>query len=389
MTSPGPTPPVHGSCDPRFARVKEAFAASLAGPYELGAAVSVVIEGAAVVDLWGGWADRGRQTPWARDTVVNVYSTTKGLLAMGAHRLIEEGRIDLDAPVARVWPELAAEDKGAITLRHFLGHQAGLPAVRPPLPPDALFDWSAMTTALAAERPWWEPGEGHGYHAMTFGWLVGEVIRRVTGKMPRDYLREVITGPLAVDATIGLPEGDEARCADLRPGRRTPGVSTLFDRILAEPDSMTARAFTNPPTMVMPEVVSSRAWRDADLPSLNGHASARAIARIYGALARGGAVDGVRILSRESVARCAEETSRGPDRVLGVSTRFGLGFMLPQEHDAFAPEGSFGHPGAGGSIGFADPTAKVGFGYVMNRMGLEILADPRARSLSDAVYASL
>lgn len=391
MTNPTTpaTPPLDGHCDPRFSRVKEAFAATLAGADELGAAVAVVAGGIPVVDLWGGYADRGRTKPWTRDTVVNVYSTTKGLLAMCAHHLVESGRIDLDAPVARVWPDLAAQGKEGITLRHLLAHQAGLPAIRPTLPPEALFDWGAMTSALAAEEPWWEPGTKHGYHAVTFGWLVGEVIRRVSGAMPKDFLREAITGPLGVDATIGLDERDDARCADLRPGRRTPGVATLFDRIMADPKSMTARAFTNPISMVMPETVSSRAWRDADIPSVNGHSTARALARIYGALAEGGAIDGVRVLSRESIARCAEQQSVGDDLVLGVQTRFGLGFMLPQAHDRFARAGSFGHPGAGGSNGFADPEARVGFGYVMNRMGVEILTDPRVQALSDAVFASL
>jgi len=375
-----------GRCDPRFARVKEAFAAVLAAPHELGAAVAVTIDGTPVVDLWGGFVDRGKTRAWSEDTLVNVYSTTKGLLAMCAHRLVEEGLIELDAPVARVWPELDSR----ITLRMMLSHRAGLPAVEAPLPPEALFDWSAMTRALAAQPPWWEPGTTHGYHAVTFGWLVGEVIRRVTGKMPRAYLREVLTGPLGLDFHIGLEAKDDARCAELRPARRTPDVPTLFDRIMAEPTSMTAKAFTNPITMALPETVSSRAWRDADLPSVNGHSTARALARIYGALARGGALDGVRVLAPESIARCAEEHSAGEDRILGVSTRFGLGFMLPQHPgDAFAPPGSFGHPGAGGSMGFADPSARLGFGFVMNRMGLEILTDPRVKSLSDAVYASL
>jgi CubicO group peptidase (beta-lactamase class C family) len=389
MTPQLTTPPLDGHCDPRFSRVKEAFAASLCGAGELGAAVALVVDGRPVVDLWGGYADRACTRPWTRDTVVNVYSVTKGLLAMCAHRLVEEGRVDLDAPVASVWPELAANGKERLTLRQMLAHRAGLPAIRATLAPEALFDWSTMTAALAAEAPWWEPGTNHGYHAVTFGWLVGEVIRRVTGTMPKDFLREALAGPLGVDATIGLDEAHDARCAELRPGRRVAGVPTLFDRIVAQPESMTAKAFTNPISMVMPNTASSRAWRDADLPSVNGHSSARALARIYGALARGGEIDGVRVLSRESVARCAEVQSEGEDLVLGVTTRFGLGFMLPQAHDPFARPGSFGHPGAGGALGFADPEARVGFGYVMNRMGVEILTDPRAQSLADAVLASL
>lgn len=390
------TPVVLGTCDPEFTSVKEAFAAVLARPHELGAAVSVVIDGEPVVDLWGGWADAKKTRPWAEDTLVNVYSTSKGILAMGVHRLVEEGRVELDAPVARIWPELDPR----ITLRMLLSHRAGLPAVRAPLPPEALYDWSAMTSALAAQEPWWEPGTAHGYHAVTLAWLLGEVIRRVTGKMPRAYLHDTIAGPLGADFQIGLRVEDEARCAELRPSRREPGTSTLFDRIAREPESMTAKAFVNPITMVLPDTLSSRAWRDADIPSVNGHATARGIARIYGALARGGDVDGVHLLSPESIARCREEQSFGADLVLGVRTRFSLGFMLPQhvgpspsetteKGDPFTRPGGFGHPGAGGSTGFADPDAKLAFGFVMSRGGNEILSDPRVLALSEAVYASL
>ncbi|MBX3186599.1 MAG: beta-lactamase family protein [Labilithrix sp.] len=372
---------VHGTCDARFSRVKEAFAETLAGEHELGAACSLVVEGRAVVDLWGGHADRKRTRPWERDTLVNVYSTTKGLLAMCAHRLVQEGRIDLDAPLSTLWPELSTPT----TLRWLLSHRSGLPAIRETLPPEALFDFAFMVRALEKEATWWEPGTAHGYHAMTFGWLVGEIVRRVSGKMPRDYFHGTIAGPLGVerDVQIGLALADEGRAADLRPARPAPGVRTLFDRIAAEPESMTAKAFVNPISLVMPDTITSRAWRDADIPSLNGHATARGIARIYGALARGG------LLAPESIARCREEQACGPDLVLGVTTRFGLGFMLPQPHDDFGGAASFGHPGAGGSFGFADPDAKLGFGYVMNRMGVEILVDPRPKALSAAAYASL
>lgn len=380
------TIPLDGRCDPQFARVKEAFAAVLARPHELGAAVTVTMAGKTVVDLWGGFADAKKTRPWEERTLVNVYSTTKGVLAMGVQRLVEEGKVDLDAPVARVWPELDPR----ITLRMLLSHRAGLPAVRAPLPPAALYDWSAMTSALAAQEPWWEPGTAHGYHAVTFGWLLGEVIRRVTGKMPRAYLHDTITEPLGADFQIGLRVDDEPRCAELRPSRKEPGSATLFDRIAREPESMTAKAFINPITMVLPDTLASREWRDADLPSVNGHATARGIARIYAALACGGDLGGTHLLAPESIARCREEQSAGDDLVLGVPTRFSLGFMLPQPStDPFAPAGSFGHPGAGGSMGFADPEAKLSFGFVMNRAGNEILSDPRVRSLSDAVYASL
>ena len=383
------TTEIHGECDPRFLRVKKVFAESFASGAELGAAVAITVDGGPVVDLWGGIANRAEGLPWAANTLVNLFSTTKGLTAMCAHHLVDEGRVDLDAPIADLWPEFGVAGKERITLRWLLSHRAGLPAIRETLPPEAMYDWDVMTGALAAEAPWWEPGTTHGYHAVTLGWLVGEVIRRVTGMMPGAYFREVFAGPLGLDAHIGLAASEDARCATLQNARRVPDKKTLFQRIMAEPASMTARAFTNPATIAMPGSVTSRAWRGADIPSVNGHATARAIAKLYGVLAAGGSVDGVRVLSREAIARCAEEHSRGLDSILDIDTRFSLGFMLPQPHDPFGREGSFGHPGAGGSIGFADPEARIGFGYVMNRMGTNILLDPRPQALIEAMYASL
>jgi CubicO group peptidase (beta-lactamase class C family) len=380
-----------GFCDPRFAGVRDAFDDSLARGKELGASVSVVLDGVTVVNLWGGFADRGQKRPWSEDTLVNVFSTTKGVTSVLAHRLVDEGKLDVDAPAARLWPELDTAGKGAITTRMLLSHRAGLPALREPLPPEALFDWERMTSALAAEEPWWEPGSRHGYHPFTFGWLVGEVIRRASGKTVNAYLLETLAGPLGLDLRLGAPVADDARCAELRASGRADGdPPTLFERIMAEPTSMTAKAFTNPFSMVAPGSAVSRAWRDAELPAVNAHATALAIARLYGALARGGELDGVRVLSRERIDDAREERSRGLDAVLGVDTRFGSGFMLTQPGEAFGPNASaFGHTGAGGSLGFADPEARIGFSYVMNRMGTAILVDARARTLIDALYAAL
>ena len=386
-----PTPNIHGAHDPRFDGVRDAFAATFAAPTEIGAALAVTVDGRPVVDLWGGSMDGARTKPWERDTLVTVFSTTKGLSAMCAHRLVDQGLLDLDAPVARYWPEFAAAGKERLLVRSLLDHRAGLPAIRAPLPPAAMFDWDMMTGALAAEAPWWVPDEQHGYHAVTFGWLIGEVVRRVSGKTIGAYFREEIAGPLGLDTHIGMDEANDARCADLRPGPRpSGGEETLFDRIIREPESMTAKAFINPMTMLMPGALASRAWRGAEVPAVNGHTTARSLARLYGALASGGALEGARVLSPESIARCHGERSSGMDAILGVSTRFSLGFMLSQPGASFGPNAtSFGHPGAGGSLGFADPVARVGFGYVMNRMGTEILVDPRALALIDAVYACL
>jgi CubicO group peptidase (beta-lactamase class C family) len=387
-----PTPPIEGHCDPRFAAVRDAFAESFARGEEVGASLSVVEDGRCVVDLYAGHADQARTRPWTRDTLVNVYSTTKAMAALCLLQLVEQGKVDLDAPVARYWPEFAAAGKDELPIRWLLGHRAGLAAVRKLLPGEALYDWDTMAAALAAETPWWTPGERHGYHAVTFGWLVGEVVRRVTGRSVGTYFREQIAGPLDADFHIGLPDAQHERVAEMSAmAPPEPGsVPNLLQAFLDEPEGLLARAFMNPPSMAMGP--NHAAWRRAEIPGANGQANARGIARVYGALARGGTQDGVDVLQRETLARAREEQSAGPDAVLQLATRFGLGFMLPQaaRDTRFGPsESAFGHPGAGGSIGFADPEAKLGFGYAMNKMGPSILVDARPLALIDAVYASL
>lgn len=386
------TTEIHGTCAKGFEAVKDALAASFARGEETGASVAVQLDGENVVDLWAGHADLDGQRPWQRDTIANVFSTTKGVTAILAHRLVEEGRIDLDAPVTRYWPEFGQAGKEKIPVRDLLSHRCGLPALRDFLPPEALFDWDAMTSALAAEKPWWEPGTAHGYHAVTYGWLVGEVIRRVTGKSVGTYLRDEITGPLGLDFAIGIPEADDARCAVLSPPPMVhlPGEPNLMELIMSDPSSITALAFINPPSLALPDTVLSRAWRGAEIPGANGHGTARALATLYGAIAVGGDVGGVHVLGPEAGGRAATEHSVGPDLVLRLRTRFGLGFMLSQPGNLLGPnDGAFGHPGAGGSIAFADPKARVGFSYVMNRMGPYILIDPRATALVGAFYDCL
>ena len=385
---------IQGTCSPRFVRVREVFAENFRSRDEIGAAVALTVDGEPVLDLWAGHADLARERPWQRDTIVNVYSTTKGLTALCLHRLVDEGKVDLDAPVARYWPEFAAEGKDELPVRHLLGHRSGLAAVRDVLPADSLYDWDAMVAALAAERPWWTPGSTHGYHAVTFGWLVGEVVRRVTGKGLGTYFRESIAEPLGMDFHIGLPDSEHARVAEMsQPSIPEPGMDALLlaMAILSDPEGLAARAFANPPALVRGPNVPE--WRRAEIPGANGHGDARSLARVYGALARGGSQDGVHVLSPASIARCHTELSHGVDLVLQTSTRFGHGFMLSQpgvEGGTFGPGArAFGHPGMGGSVGFADPDARIGFGYVMNRMGPHILLDPRATALIDAVYASL
>ncbi len=383
---------IEGECDPRFTRVRDAFAENFEKRAEVGAAVTVVVDGRPVIDLWGGHKDQKRTQPWTRNTLVNVYSTTKGLMAVCAHQLVAAGKLDLDAPVAKYWPEFAQAGKKDLPVRYLLSHRAGLPAISKPLPAEALFDWDVMCSALAEQKPWWTPGEKHGYHAMTYGFLVGEVIRRITGESPREYLKTKLAGPLGVDFQIGLSERDEDRVAEMiaapppLPGAPNPMAALIS----ASAESVTAKTLANPPSVTAPGVANSKAWRRAQLPAANGHGTARALAQVYGALARGGEIGGVRVIAPEAIRRFSEEQSCGPDEVLLIPTRFSLGFMMSLPSASMGPGArSFGHPGAGGSLGFADHDAKIGFGYIMNQMNPGILIDQRATAMIDAIYQSL
>jgi CubicO group peptidase (beta-lactamase class C family) len=384
---------IDGHCEPRFTAVREEFFRNFAERGDVGASVCVYLDGARVVDCWGGHADAARARAWTADTIVSVASTTKGMVALCAHMLAERGKLDLDAPVARYWPEFAQAGKEDIPVRWLLSHRAGLPAIRRALPAEALLDWSAMTAALAETAPWWTPGSRHGYHAITFGHLVGEVIRRVDGRTVGAFLREEVTGPLHADFFIGVPESDDARAAVvLPPPPPAADDTTIWDTILADPESVSGRTFLNPPRA--PDLVNTRAWRAAEIPGANGHTSARGVARVYAALARGGELDSVRLLTPTTIERAIAEQSSGRDAVLTVPTRFATGFMLGTPGGAFEcgpGQRTFGHPGHGGSIGFADPDARVGFAYVTNQYITGTAKRPHRRvaSLVDAVYAAL
>lgn len=390
---------VEGHCDARFAPLRDIFEKSFADGEEIGAAIAFCLDGKLVVDLWGGHRDQERSVPWTRDTLVNTYSTTKGMTALCAHQLVERGRLDLDAPVAKYWPEFAARGKQSIPVRWLLSHQAGLPAVRAPLHADAIFDFDAMAAALADQEPWWEPGTRHGYHALTFGFLVGELIRRVSGRSVGTFFRDNVAGPLGADFHIGFEAVHDPRVSDLfgslappvpaQGGPRIPGPLGDFLRDMTDPTTMAGAAFNNPPSRA--ERVNTRAWRAAEIPAANGHGTATALARVYGALARGGELDGVRLLAPASIDQARSEQAFGPDAVLGgLPMRFGLGFMLRQDFMPISPNaGAFGHPGAGGSIGMADPEAKVGFGYVMNQMKLGLVGGPGAFAVLKEFYARL
>ena len=383
----GPPVAVEGSCDRRFAPVRDAFRDNFRERGEVGAAVCVMAGGRVVADLWGGWADPGRGRRWQRDTLVNMFSVGKGLVAVCAARLAGPGRLDVDAAVASCWPEFGAAGKGAVTIRQLLSHQAGLPAVRRRLPPGSMLDWQAMTAALAAQEPWWQPGTGHGYHVNTFGFLIGEVIRRLAGRTVGTLLRQEVAGPLGADVHIGLPASQHWRVApvpwpDPLPGEAEPAG--------LEPARLMAyNAYFNPGGLSGAGVVNSPAWRAAELPSANAHGTARGVARVYAALAAGGTLDGTAVADPAALAAATAEQACGQDLVLGRPSRFGLGFQLTQPERPLGPgNAAFGHFGAGGSLGFCDPDSGVAFGYVMNQMGPR-WQNPRTRALVDAVFACL
>jgi len=381
---------IRGHCDARFRAVEDAFAQSFVCGDELGASLCVTHEGETVVDLSGGFFDEARTRPFERDSLVNVFSTTKGMTALCALRLVDEGRLDLDAPVAQYWPEFAAAGKSKLPVRHLLSHRAGLPAIKQPLPAGALYDWEQMTAALAAQQPWWTPGEAHGYHALTFGFLVGEVVRRITGQRLGGYFRETFAEPLGLDFHIGLGEEHEPRVSPLVQGPvHLEDGPDLWQRIAGDPESMLAKAFINPP--LLPSDANTRQWRAAEIPAANGHATAASLARVYAALSLGGELDGVRVLSPEVIELARSEQSLGLDLILPLVSRFGLGFGMPPAEEPVGPNPRvFGHSGAGGSYGQADPEHRMSFGYTMNLMHSGVwLVDPRPRALLAKVYQAL
>ncbi|GHJ34556.1 serine hydrolase domain-containing protein [Streptomyces sp. TS71-3] len=386
---------IDGEVAPGFEPVREAFAANFERHGDIGAAVCVYRDGRPVVDLWGGTADPDAGRPWQRDTLQLVYSATKGATATAAHLLAQRGELDLDAPVAAYWPEFAANGKAEIPVRWLLSHRAGLVALDRPVPLADALAWQPMVDALAAQEPQWTPGTAHGYHGRTFGWLVGEVIRRVSGRTPGRFFADEIAAPLGLDFFIGLPAGERERVSrmvstkpDFDPASvPLEAIPEEFREIVAatlDPDSLTNRAFavTDPAEMDFgsPEVQA------AEIPSSNGIGSARALARMYAAVI--GEVDGVRLLTADTLASATEEQAAGPDKVMMIPSRFGSGYMLPTEMTPLTGPHSFGHPGRGGSLGFADPDHGIAFGYVMNNI-VEGAEDPRAVSLVEAVRKSL
>ena len=381
------SPIVHGTCDPRFSKLKWQFEKNMASGAELGAAVAVVEHGKSVVDLWSGYADKKKLAPWGRDSLVNVFSSTKGISALCVQHAMDKGLLDSDKTVAYFWPEFGCNGKREITLSWLLNHRSGVAALREPVEDQALFDWDYMTSRFAEERPWWEPGTAHGYHMVSAGWMIGEVFHRVLGCSVGDYLNQELTSALGVDFFIGVPDSEFSRVAQLNGARVAPekGRVFLFNRILEDREGLLSKALTNPPSLMTSS--NSDEWKRMKLPSATGFGNARSLATLYGA-----AVAEDSFLSEEAVRRCYQVESKGMDKVLETPTRFGPGFLLQQLDDPETGFGSglnaFGHPGSGGSLGFADPERGIGFGYVMNQMGPYLMVDPRARALANAMYAA-
>ncbi|RVU27726.1 class A beta-lactamase-related serine hydrolase [Streptomyces antnestii] len=383
-------PGIQGHCDARFGAVRAAFEENFDDRGELGAAVTVLVDGAPVVDLWGGWADAARTRAWERDTVVNVWSTTKGPTALCAHILIDRSLLDPDAPVAAYWPEFAAAGKEGVLVRHLLSHRAGLAGLREPHSLDQLYDWELTTSRLAAQEPWWEPGSVSGYHALTYGFLVGEVVRRVSGLLPGAFLEREVTGPLGIDFTIGLPEKEAGRAAELVHPRTE--VTSEQAAVFAQLAPAALAALTNP--LAGAAEANTAAWRAAEIPAANGHGTARAVAALYGIVAGRGRFGDRQVLSPQGAERIREGQGSCRDLVLGAGfahdTELGLGLWLSGPNGSYGPNPrAVGHDGFGGSCGLADPEAGVSLGYVMNRMGPHIADDPRKMTLIKALYEVL
>ena len=372
---------VQGHCDDRFEPLRQRFAALLANGDDLGASLAVTIDGAFVVDLWGGFADAARTRPWQRDTLTHVWSTTKTMTSLCALVLAERGELDLDAPVARYWPEFGAAGKGAVLVRHLLGHTSGVSGWAQPVTAADLCDWERSTALLAAQAPWWPAGTASGYHALNYGHLVGEVIRRISGLKPGQFLAEHIAGPLHADFHIGLPRSEADRVARVLPPPPLPIDMAALDR-----DGPMFKTLTNP----LPDATASHgdAWCEADIGAANGHGHARSVARIQSLVACSGELDGVRLLSPRTIARIFETQADGPDLVLGVPIKMGLGYGLPQPALLpWIPEGRICFWGGwGGSIVIVDTERRLCLAYMMNKMAPGIIGGPNAAALTAALY---
>ncbi|CAM5656844.1 serine hydrolase domain-containing protein [Streptomyces chartreusis] len=386
---------VNGTVAEGFEPVRDAFVRNFETLGERGAAIAVYRDGRKVVDLWAGTKDVDGTEPWQRGTAQVVRSATKGVAAAVLLALWQRGRLDLDAPVAEYWPEFKARGKERVLVRQVLNHRAGLPVLDRPLTPQESLDPLRGPEAVAAQAPVWEPGTEHGYHALTYGWMLDGIVRRVTGKGTGEWIADEIAGPLGAELWLGLPAAEEAAGRAGRVGRVEAPEPASGAVLKARPKRSVTDAYTDPDSLTRRAFAAitpfpdqnDPAYRASALPATNGIATADGLARVYGALI--GEVDGVRLLDAATVERARAEESSGPDRVLVVNTRFGLGYMLHGTASPLLGPGSFGHPGRGGALGFADPEAGIALGYVTNGFRKTVTADPRAQGLIRALRASL
>ncbi|GAA2811714.1 serine hydrolase domain-containing protein [Crossiella cryophila] len=375
---------IRGTHDARFETVRAAFAENVATGAELGASLVVDIDGEIVLDLWGGFRDQARTAVWDEHTITNVWSTTKTVTSLAALMLVDRGDLDLYAPVAKYWPEFAANGKDAIEVRHLLGHTSGVSAWEQPVVAEDVFDWERSTAMLAAQAPWWEPGTASGYHMLNFGHLIGELVRRVTGKSLKRFVAEEIAGPLGADFQIGALEQDWGRIAEL-----VPPPPLDFDLEALGPDSIIVRSLTGP--AMTAEVARTAAWRGADIGGANGHGNARSVARMLSAITLGGTVGGHRLLGQDTIEAIFAEQANGIDLALGIPLRWGIGYALPRpDLLPWIPEGKICFWGGwGGSMIIMDLERRLTISYVMNRMAPGIIGSDRSGTYVDAVYHAL
>jgi CubicO group peptidase (beta-lactamase class C family) len=375
---------IRGTCKPGFEPVRAAFAANFAERDEIGASVAVVSRGEPVVELWAGWADPARTRPWQPDTLTNVWSTTKAMTSLCAHLLMDRGELDPDAPVARYWPEFAAGGKSEIPVRWIMAHQSGLTGLVAPTTVQDYYDWEKITGLLAAQAPLFPPGTTSGYQAITFGYLIGEVIRRIAGQSVGRFFATEIAGPLDADFHIGLPEPELDRCSELQGVRPTEDEQAALAQAYANADAAAMAALVNP--SLNGDEANADDWRMAEIPAANGHGTALALATVFGAITDGSE----RLISTRTLEAARTGNGLHTDLVLGFPIEFGLGFGLSGAAHHFGPNSAaFGHDGFGGSAVGGDPEAGVAFAYVMNRMGMNLVDDPRKMAIVDGVYRSL
>jgi CubicO group peptidase (beta-lactamase class C family) len=370
-----------GFTQERFAGVRSTFDANLASGTDIGASFCATLNGETIVDLWGGYADEGTSRAWQRDTIVNVYSTTKTMTALTALLLADRGELDFDSPVARYWPEFAANGKRDVKVSHLMSHSAGLSGWKEPIAKTDLYDWEKVTSLLAAQAPFWKPGTAPGYHALTQGYLVGEVIRRIAGKTVGTVFREEIAEPLGADFYIGLPASEDVRVADLMP---PPPGTTITDTAQTE----LARNMANNPGVDVGET-KTRRWRGAEIPAAGGTGNARSIAEIHTILANGGVAKGRRFLSEAGCRKALEPQIEGIDLVLGQPVRYGMGFGLPSPMIPLPKPNTIFWGGYGGSLAIIDMDARATLAYAMNRMARTTTGDTRAYGLAVATWQGL